>query len=96
MTFDHFCYLCVLGFCFRVSLSYPSFSQMNTQTEIEKETEEHEMKLVIGVVLFPGLQEVNQRVNQGRFLPTNEFLIRLLTGGHAFVMLDTILGRIFE
>lgn len=38
MTFDHFCYLCVRS-CFRVTLIYPSFSQMNTQTEIERESD---------------------------------------------------------
>lgn len=48
------------------------------------------MKLVIGVVLLPGLRKVNPGVNQGRFCQTNVFLIRLLTMGRVFFTLDAI------
>lgn len=54
------------------------------------------MKLVMGVVLLPGLQKVNPGLNQGMFRQTNVLLIRLLTMGHVFFMLDTISGNAIQ
>lgn len=52
------------------------------------------MKLVIGIVLLPQLQKVNPEVNQGMFLQTNVFLIRLLTVGYVLFKLYTIAGNV--
>lgn len=68
------------------------YSLMNTQTEGGRRRSG--MKLVIGVVLLPQLQ--NCGVNQRRSLQTNVFLIRPLSPAPVHFTLDAIAAKAIQ
>lgn len=68
------------------------FLQMNTQTEGGRRRSG--MKLVVGVVLLPKLQ--NWGVNQRRSLQTNVFVIRALSPAPVHFTLDAIAGKAIQ